>query len=194
MASKKTLAQRLFNIYKFSTKSLTSCRISSSAAQNRIPWSPNRSNLAPDPGDNAVFSRFLHKKAISPELRSLPVGENLIEKLREMGIGRDRIRLDGLTPPAPAPERPGLTVEDARKLIRVTQLETVKSRLREIQKSWIPYSEFVRICEEGCSDSDQARNFAKMLDESGNVVVFGNAVLLRPEQVNSFSLILNEKL
>ncbi|POO02601.1 Coiled-coil domain containing protein 109, C-terminal [Trema orientale] len=188
MACKKSLAQRLFNIYKFSTKSLTSCRISPSTAQNRVPRSPNRSNLAPDPGDNAVFSRFFHKRATQPaELRSLPTGENLIEKLREIGIGRDRIRLDGLTPPpsppATASERPGLTVEEARKLLRVTQLEAVKSRLREVQKSWISYPEFIRICEEGCSDPDQAREFAKMLDDSGSVVVFGNTVLLRPEQV-----------
>ena len=197
MASKKSLAQRLFNIYKFSTKSLTSYRISPSTAQNRIPRSPNRSTLAPDPGDNAIFSRFLHKPAVQPKLGSLPMGENLIEKLRDIGIGRERIRLDGLKPPSlppapvmeasPAADKAGLTVEDARKLLRVTQMEAVKSRLRAIQKTWISYSEFLRVCEEACSDSDQARNFAKMLDESGNVVVFGNAVLLRPEQVNALS-------
>ncbi|KAM6564532.1 hypothetical protein CsatB_024530 [Cannabis sativa] len=191
MASKKSLAQRLFNIYKFSSKSVTSCRISSSTAQNRIPRSPNRSNLAPDPGDNAIFSRFIHKRAMqdamSPELRSVPMGGNLIEKLKEIGIGRDRIRLDGLTPPpateTSSSERPGLTIADTKKLLRVTQLEAVKSKLREIPQSSISYTEFVRICEETCSDSEQGRQFAKMLDESGNVVVFGNVVLLRPEQV-----------
>lgn len=174
MASKKTLAQRLFSIYKTSSKNLTNCR-----------WIPNRASLAPDPGDSAIFSRFLHKRAIqpatSPELRSFLTGESLIEKIKEIGIARDRLRLDGLTPPK---ERSELTALDTRKLLRAVQLETVKSRLREIQKTWIPYSEFVRICGEGSTIPDQGRSFAKMLDDSGSVVVLGDVVFLRPEQEN----------
>ncbi|KAF3439028.1 hypothetical protein FNV43_RR17303 [Rhamnella rubrinervis] len=186
MALKKTLAQRLLNISKISTQNLTNCRISSSSTQNRIPHKPNRANIAPDPGENGIFRRFLHKRAIvepsqSRDLRTLPIGENLMNKLKSIGIAQDRIRLDVLTPPPE--ERPELSVEHARKLLRVAQLQAVKSRLKEIQKRWIPYPEFVSICGEGCSDTEEGRGIAKQLDESGSVIVLGNVVFLRPEQV-----------
>ncbi|KAG6624129.1 hypothetical protein CIPAW_16G004800 [Carya illinoinensis] len=77
----------------------------------------------------------------------------------------------------------GLTVEDARKLLRVAQLEKVKERLREIHKNWISYSDFNRVCIKVCSDPYQSLALAKMLDESRTVIVLGNAVFLRPEQV-----------
>ena len=35
----------------------------------------------------------------------------------------------------------------------------------------------------GCENEDQGAEFAKMLDDSGNVIVLGNVVFLRPEQV-----------
>lgn len=195
MALKKTLAQRLFNISKISTQNLTNCRISSSSTQARIPPKPNRSNIAPDPGDNGIFRRFLHKRAIlqpslSPELRSLPIGENLMNKLKSIGIAQDRIRLDVLTTPPAAAERSGLSVEDAKKLLRMAQLEAVRSRLREIQQSWIPYPEFVSICGEGCSDPEEGKGIGKQLDESGSVIVLRNVVFLRPEQVNNLVPIL----
>ena len=116
-----------------------------------------------------------------------------MERIKEIGIARDRLRLDGLAPPppqvSPAAERPGFTAEAARKLLRVSQMEAVKARLRESESAWIPYSEFVRICEEGCSSPEDGRSFAKKLDDSGNVVVFGDAVLLRPEQVKTSNLL-----
>lgn len=195
MAFKKTLAERLFNISKISTQTLRNCRISSSAVHLRPSAKPRESSIAPEPGDNAIFRRFLHKRASfpKPEIWSVPVGENLMEKLKSVGISGDRIRLDCLAPPVPVrePERQsapavmaGLTAEDTRKLLRVAQLEAVKSKLREVQKTWVPYSEFVRICAEGCSDPDQGLGFAKSLDESGSVIVLGNSVCLKPEQVN----------
>ncbi|KAH7520081.1 hypothetical protein FEM48_Zijuj08G0106100 [Ziziphus jujuba var. spinosa] len=191
MAFKKTLAQRLFNISK-----ITNSRISSSSTQTRIPPNPNRTKIAPDPGDNGIFRRFLHKRAIlqpslSTEIRSLPIGENLMNKLKSIGIAQDRIRLEVLTPPPPPPPveeasamvRSGLRVEDAKKLLSVAQLEAVKSRLREIQNSWIPFSDFVRICGESCSDLEEGRRLARKLDESGSVIVLGNVVFLKPEQI-----------
>lgn len=103
-----------------------------------------------------------------------------MDQLKAMGIVRNRVRLDGLIPP---PENSDVTVEDARKLLKAAQLELVKSRLKEIRESCIPYSEFVRICAEYCSDQDQAKRTAKMLDDSAAVIVVGDVVFLRPEQV-----------
>lgn len=190
MSFKKTLAYHLFNLSKVSTQTLIKFRVSSSSVQTRILPNSHKSNTAPDPGDNGVFRRFLHRRAIFlPDILPFPqIGYNLKEKLKSIGIEQERIRLDGHTP-LPA-VKSGLTVEETRKFLRVVQLETVKSMLRLIEKSWISYSEFIRICEEGCSDPDQGREFAKTLDESGNVIVFGNVVFLRPEEVIFFSFIL----
>ena len=118
---------------------------------------------------------------------STPVGEKLTEKLRGMDIARERIRLDGLRPPEMKSEPvEGFSVEDARKLLRLAQLERVKSRLRDVPKSWLPYSEYVDICVEGCSDPSQGLRFARMLDDSGTVIVLGDIVFLHPEQVNFY--------
>lgn len=198
MAFKKSLAERLFNISKISSQTLTNCRISSSSThtRTRIPQNPTQSNIAPDPGDNhnininnnGIFRRFLHKRAatISPELRSTWIRSNLVDKLREIDISKDRITFDGLTPPprfaAEISEttRPRLTVDDVKKLLKVAQVEMVKTRLRELEKNWIPYSDFVRVCEDVYSDPEQGIRVANLLDQSGSVIVLGNVVCLNP--------------
>ena len=146
-------------------------------------------DIAPDPGDSSIFRRFLYNRAVSrpalsPEVRSPSLGDNIIEKLKVMDIARNRICLDGLRiPPAQKPDATErVTVEDARKLLKAAQLESVKSRLKGIQKSCISYSEFLRICGENCSDRDQASRIAKTLDDSATVIVLGDVVFLRPEQ------------
>ena len=202
MALKKTLAEKLFNISKISSQALTNCRITSSTVQNRISKKAEKATIAkaPDPGDgngnvkgNGMFRRFLHKGAmVSPAMRKLPMGEKLMERLREFDISKDRIQLDGLSPNLTAksavPEVPELSIQEAKKLLRVAQLEVVKTRLRETGKNWISYSELIRICGESCSDPEQGLQFAKLLDESGTVIVLGNVVVLRPEQVDKFYL------
>ncbi|MED6183224.1 hypothetical protein PIB30_036013 [Stylosanthes scabra] len=196
MAFKKTLAQRLFNFTKLSSQTLTNCRISSASVHGRVSSAASSGDrdIAPDPGDNGVFRRFLHKRpGFEPELRSPSAPGNILERLRAMDIARSRIRLDGLRPPATATateeeeerevEELGVTVEDARKLLKVAQVEMVKSKLKEIRKSCISLHEFIRICSENCSDQDQAVRIAKMLDDSAAVIILGDVVFLRPEQV-----------
>ncbi|CAL0331845.1 unnamed protein product [Lupinus luteus] len=189
MALKKTLVQRLFNITKISSQMLNNCRISSSSVHGRISSStPTGPDIELEPGDNAMFHAFINKRTgTQPELRSPAFSGSLLEKLRDMDIARTRIRLEGLAPPVPekvdAMEEERVTVEDARKLLKATQVELVKSKLREIQKTCITVSEFFRICSENCSDRDQAARIAKMLDESAVVIILGDVVFLRPEQI-----------
>ncbi|KAK4488329.1 hypothetical protein RD792_004086 [Penstemon davidsonii] len=195
MAFRKTLAHRLFCISRITNPTLTNCRISSpctaakSAALNH-QTTPNQ--IAPDPGDDGIFRRYLHRHssatAAKPEIRFLPTGKKLLEKLRGMDISRERIRLDGLIqPPQPAKEaeegRLSVTLKDAKKILKVSQIELVKSRLREIEKDCVSYKEFLEICCKDCLSVDQGLEFAKMLDESGSVIVLGNIVFLKPEQV-----------
>ncbi|CAL5197625.1 unnamed protein product [Lathyrus oleraceus] len=183
MAFKKTLTQRLLNITKMSSQSLSNCRISSSSLQSRIPSTAAKRDIAPEPGDDGVFRRFLHKRAgFLPEVRSpRPTGDSLIQKLREMDIARNRIRLDGLSPPEK--EETAVEVQDVRKLLRAAQLEAVKSKLRKIQQNCVTYSEFIQMCGENCSDQEQAKQIAKILDDSATVIILGDVVFLKPEQV-----------
>lgn len=203
MAFKKTLAQRLSNVYKTTGFSISACRISSSSmsARKLVPPHPD-DKIAPDPGDNGIFRRFIQRRLIntypatSPELRSLPIGESLIEKIREMDVNRSRIKLDGFLPPLemrpePEPEittEGKLTVADAKKLLKISQLEMVKLRLKQTEKNCISYPEFVQICSGISSNNDLGMEFAKILDDSGTVLVLGNVVFLRPDQVGFLSL------
>lgn len=186
MAFKKALAQRLLNMTKVSSQTFTKCRISSSSVQGRIPQSATTPDIAPEPGENVTFRRFLHERADFQTTFSPKLGENLVHKLKEMDIARNRIRLDGLSPPAMSDSTVAVTADDARKLLKVAQLELVKSKLRTIRNSCIPYTEFLRICQENCSNPDQAKRMAKMLDDSAAVVILGDNVFLRPEQVNTY--------
>jgi len=178
MAFKKTLAQRLLNITKISNY-----RISSAAVRSPNPAKPD---IAPDPGDSGIFRRFLHKRPVFSSELQQPASDSILHRLREMDIARSRIRLDGLTPP----EKREVEAKDVKKVLRAVQIETVKSKLRKIPESCISYSEFMRMCTEGCSDPEQARNMAQMLDDSASVIILGDVVFLRPEQVNFFSFFL----
>jgi hypothetical protein len=55
----------------------------------------------------------------------------LADRIRDLGVGVafPRINLDGLVPPAPAPSLPAvsLTVEEARKVLRATQMEAART-------------------------------------------------------------------
>lgn len=77
-----------------------------------------------------------------------------------------------------------LNLEDVRKLLRISRLEKVKSRLRQMEQDHILQSELIRICSEACNcPSNQSLEFAKILDESGTVVILGDVVFLRPDQL-----------
>ena len=207
MAFKKTLVQRLFNLSRFSTPSNMS-------RKPPLP-DPARTAMGPDPGEAGRMKRIVQRRPLyqsamhspSPAAAGIrlfpPFGENLSEKLRGMDIARDRIRLEGLMPfPAPAENKAareehaaqeGLTASEVRKVLRAAQVEMIRQKLREIPRDWISYTEFVEICKESCGGNlEQGLGFAKTLDESGSVIVLGNAVFLRHHQVGppfSFSLI-----
>ncbi|XP_070010401.1 calcium uniporter protein 1, mitochondrial-like [Nicotiana sylvestris] len=112
--------------------------------------------------DFALFRRFLQKREINHAARlleylSIPTGDKLREKLRSMNVTGERIRFEGLALPAPTTETedfPGKTME--------------KITVNDARKI--------------LSNREQGLEFAKMLDDSGSVIVFGDVVLLRPHQ------------
>jgi calcium uniporter protein, mitochondrial len=83
----------------------------------------------------------------------------LADRIRDLGVGVafPRINLDGLVPlapapvPAPAKREPdaalpaaSLTVEEARKVLRATQMEAARARIRESGAGAVPYADFLR--------------------------------------------------
>ncbi|KAJ8772796.1 hypothetical protein K2173_027973 [Erythroxylum novogranatense] len=173
--------------------SLEHSPISSSSSLVQALGSPNEAKTklhreyltSPESVEKGFFRRFLHRRAVkqSPVFLSVPVGQELRERLRRINDSRDQLRLDGLAKPAPG-NFAGISVEEARKLLRVSQVEKLKAKLREIPTNSISYSEFVNICSKECGNHrDQGVELAKTLDQSGNIIVLGNTVFLRPEQV-----------
>nr|DAD45941.1 TPA_asm: hypothetical protein HUJ06_004171 [Nelumbo nucifera] len=58
---------------------------------------------------------------MTSELRSLAIGDKLIEKLRGMGVNKDCLQLDNLIPPVTQINpRDVISVEDVRKLLRLS--------------------------------------------------------------------------
>ncbi|KAL6641275.1 hypothetical protein ACP70R_019456 [Stipagrostis hirtigluma subsp. patula] len=141
--------------------------------------------------------RFLQEQpafrpAVPPD-RFMP----LADRIRDLGVGFafPRINLDGLVPPAPAPEpaavsargaeaapAASLTVEEARKVLRATQMEAARARLRASGAGAVSYAEYLRLCCDAAGQ-DAGPSVARALDESGSVIVLGKTVFLRPDMV-----------
>ncbi|TYJ35047.1 hypothetical protein E1A91_A05G209900v1 [Gossypium mustelinum] len=187
MALRKILGKRPLSCY-----GITSSLATVENSPISLHTAPRREYVAlPDSGERGFFRRFFHLRPLEqpspgfPKIFSVPVGEKLIEKLRGINISGNQLRLEGITQPRPLPmdARAKVSVEDARKLLRASQIQKLKAKLREIPKSSISYYEFVQICLDGCGNEAQGLELAKVLDHSGNVIVLGNVVFLRPEEL-----------
>ncbi|XVE69940.1 hypothetical protein DITRI_Ditri10aG0031600 [Diplodiscus trichospermus] len=203
MALRKTLARCSLSSYR----SVTSKLVTVENSPFSLHYIPQREYAAfPNSGERGFFGRFLHRRAFEQsytrfsEIFSVPVGEKLREKLRGINNTGEHVRLEGITPPLStefwtSESLAKISVEDARKLLRVCQIEMLKAKLREIPKSSISYHEFAQICLEGCGNEAQSLELAKMLDQTGNIIVLGNVVFLRPEQVaKSMEVIISESM
>ncbi|KAL6867565.1 hypothetical protein ACP4OV_015589 [Aristida adscensionis] len=109
---------------------------------------------------------------------ALPVGDHLFR----------RLRLDGLAPPVITVTRPpeevcGVTVEEARKVARAAEMEAARTRLRANAQSVVSGSEFAALCVDIAGGVEGGCRLARVLDESGVVIVLGDVVFLRPDMV-----------
>ncbi|KAJ0970070.1 hypothetical protein J5N97_022947 [Dioscorea zingiberensis] len=132
-----------------------------------------------------IFPQPLQRRPIFDAV-GFPTGDRLMELIR--GLNRDRIRLDGLLPLPPLPPptreqvRKRLSVEDVKKVLRASQMAAVRARLRAIPMRSVSYKEFLDVCCE-VSGPKQGMGIARALDDSGDVIVFGDLVFLSPDQV-----------
>ncbi|PKA51025.1 hypothetical protein AXF42_Ash007682 [Apostasia shenzhenica] len=133
-------------------------------------------------GSPDLLRRPIVLPAVLPDCFSPPVGNKLIDIIRDLNA--NRIRSDLPLPPSPNAADPGrMTVEEAKKVLRASQMETVRARLSSMQSSSISYSEYLRICREESSSEDSAKAIALSLDESGSVIAIGSSVFIRPGEV-----------
>ncbi|TKY75129.1 Calcium uniporter protein 4 [Spatholobus suberectus] len=143
-------------------KRLFDCfKTTSRSLSNSSKANIHREYLAsPESGDKGFFRRFLEGRGLysHSEILSLPAGT--------------------------APNGAGISVKDARKILRASQVEKLREKLRDIPHTSISYAHYFRICVQVCDHNEhQGAEFAKTFDDSGNVIVLGNVVFLRPEQV-----------
>ncbi|XP_039019722.1 calcium uniporter protein 6, mitochondrial-like [Hibiscus syriacus] len=78
-----------------------------------------------------------------------------------------------------------VTFAEARKLMRLVNVESLKAKLGIEGKEVVGYSELLKACESmGVARSlDEAIAFARVLDEAGIVLLFRDKVYLHPDKV-----------
>ncbi|XP_073291652.1 calcium uniporter protein 5, mitochondrial-like [Primulina huaijiensis] len=78
-----------------------------------------------------------------------------------------------------------MTYAEAKRLMRLVNVESLKEKLGMENKEVITYGELLRACESlGVAKSaDEAAAFARVLDEAGIVLLFRDKVYLHPDKV-----------
>ncbi|XP_075519751.1 calcium uniporter protein 2, mitochondrial-like [Primulina tabacum] len=78
-----------------------------------------------------------------------------------------------------------MTCAEAKRLMRLVNVESLKEKLGMKNKEVITYTELLRACESlGVAKSaDEAAAFARVLDEAGVVLLFRDKVYLHPDKV-----------
>jgi hypothetical protein len=140
------------------------------------------------------FRRFLQKRPIFQpalpldHLPYMPSGNELSDRIKS--LNQTRIRLDCLSPPSPKPELDDdgekekeikFTIVEAKKVLRASQMEAVRARLKALPTASVPYTEFIQTCNEAAGGAETGSQIAQSLDQSGSVIVLGDNVFLRPE-------------
>ncbi|GKV09550.1 hypothetical protein SLEP1_g21034 [Rubroshorea leprosula] len=79
----------------------------------------------------------------------------------------------------------GISLEEAKKLMRLVNVEELKRKLGMVGKEVIGYSELLEACQSiGVARSmEEAILFARVLDEAGVVLLFRDKVYLHPDKV-----------
>ncbi|KAK7290315.1 hypothetical protein RIF29_04637 [Crotalaria pallida] len=78
-----------------------------------------------------------------------------------------------------------ISFSEAKKLMRLVNVESLKMKLGTEGKEVIPYSELLQACESmGVSrNQEESAAFARILDEAGVVLLFRDKVYLHPDKV-----------
>ncbi|KAI0528655.1 hypothetical protein KFK09_001197 [Dendrobium nobile] len=110
----------------------------------------------------------------------LPVEDKLIDKIWGLNAGQIRLHLISQSLPSISCV---MTETEVKKVLKISQMEAVRSRLSAIPRSSIFFSEFFRICREQSNTDETASAIAQSLEESADVIALGNLVFLRPGEI-----------
>lgn len=79
----------------------------------------------------------------------------------------------------------GISLGEVKKLMKLVNVEALKTKLGEEGREVIGYTELLKTCESmGVARSvDEAASFAKVLDDAGVVLLFRDKVYLHPDKV-----------
>lgn len=82
-------------------------------------------------------------------------------------------------------ERDPITFGEAKKLMRLVNVEALKKKLGVEEKEVIGYKELLEACESigVAKSSNEAATFAQVLDEAGVILIFRDKVYLHPDKV-----------
>ncbi|KAK7321442.1 hypothetical protein VNO77_32092 [Canavalia gladiata] len=82
-------------------------------------------------------------------------------------------------------EDQSISFSEAKKLMRLVNVESLKMKLGMDGKEVIPYSDLLEVCESMgvAKTSEEAAAFAKVLDEAGVILLFRDKVYLHPDKV-----------
>lgn len=75
-----------------------------------------------------------------------------------------------------------ISAEERRRLRGFVQIDALRKSLRQIPHAYISRKELLQICMNSTGEDD-AKEVVKSLDESGEILIVGDRVYLRPEQV-----------
>lgn len=89
-----------------------------------------------------------------------------------------------------------ISFTEAKRLMRLVNVEALKMKLGTDGKEAIGYSELIEACKSmGVARShDEAAAFARVLDEAGVVLLFRDKVYLHPDKVSEMDLFSNNEL
>jgi hypothetical protein len=124
--------------------------------------------------------RFLHGREQTQVSRSQ--SQSQLFPLSQLSF-HWREQLQDLNVRPPAGQR---LAEDGRKVLKFIRLEALKNRLQQIHNDCISYEEFLQVCMESIerSSKEEAKGMAKLLDESGHILILNNTVYLHPDKVS----------
>ncbi|CAD5174023.1 unnamed protein product [Musa acuminata subsp. malaccensis] len=182
MALRKMVASRFSNVAKIaSPEAIPPPRPATSLLRRLLPGSG-----ADEPGLLRQFLQrrpFFHAATTPPARLALPVGDGLMDRIREMN--GSRIRLEGLLPPTTKRmDDAAVSVAEARKVARAARMEVARARLRGTGRACLSYSEFSQVCGEVAGGMEEGAGLGRALDESGAVIVLGDIVFLKLFQMD----------
>lgn len=112
--------------------------------------------------------------ALSPVIQ----GDRWREELKNLNnAARERLHQEVVSPP-----EGDKSAEEGRRLLRLVQMDSLLKRLRQIPHACISRRDLLEICMDSVGEGD-AKEVVRSLDKSGQILILGDRVYLRPEQI-----------